>query len=322
MQTATPVPTATPGPTATPLPTDVPPLSDVLAESFSKVDAATSGFIDSLPLIVTRLLFAGVAVLIGWVLLRLGRRLIARLIQKKSKGSDARSIRERETLRALIQSIFSYLMYFFIITVVLSIFGVDVSSLLAVAGVGGIAIGFGAQTLVKDIISGIFLWSEGNITVGNKVTINGLTGNIESISLRTTTLRDFNGSLYVIPNGDIRTVTNESRGFKRAIVEVRLNYEDDLQRMLDILEDEMKRSKEAIHGLRETPKVVGVTAMTADCLTVQIAARCDPTSYSEVELELRLRIKKRFEQENIVFPHIPITHKPREESPENNAPSS
>ena len=81
-------------------------------------------------------------------------------------------------------------------------------SMIAVAGVGGVAIGFGAQTLVKDVISGIFLWVEGNITVGDIVEVNGLSGEVEAIAIRTTTIRHFSGNLYVIPNGDIRTVTN------------------------------------------------------------------------------------------------------------------
>ena len=116
-----------------------------------------------------------------------------------------------------------YTSYFIIITVVLSIFGVNVSSILDVAGVGGIAVGFGAQTLVKDVISGFFIWMEGSISVGDIVDINGLTGEVESIAIRTTLVRNFNGNLYAIPNGDIRTVTNMSRGFKRAIVDIRLS---------------------------------------------------------------------------------------------------
>ena len=100
-----------------------------------------------------------------------------------------------------LMSIFNYTMYFILITVVLGIFGINVASMIAVAGVGGIAIGFGAQTLVKDVISGLFLWAEGNVTVGDIVEINGLSGEVEAIAIRTTTIRNYSGNLYVIPNG-------------------------------------------------------------------------------------------------------------------------
>lgn len=306
MGTATIIPAATPGPTNTPAPTTVPPLSDVLSESLSKVDEATSSFISGLPLIFTRLLFAAAVVLIGLLVLRFGRKLISRIIHKKEQDVDRRTYRQRETLRSVISSVFGYLMYFIIATVVLSIFGVDVSSLLAVAGVGGIAIGFGAQTLIQDIISGIFIWAEGNVNVKDQIVVNGLTGIVEVISLRTTKIRDNNGDLYVIPNGDIRTVTNESRGFKRAIVNVRVSYDDKIQHILDVLKDEMQKSEHEIPGLREAPQVVGITDMATDGLVVQVSALCSPVASSEAERQLRLRIKKRFEEEGIQFPRTPI----------------
>lgn len=306
MQTATTVPTATPTPTATPVATTVPPVSDVVSEGISKVTEATSGFIQSLPLLATRLIFAAVALIIGYLLLRIGRKVITRIIHKKSKEVDHRTYQQRETLQSLIQSIFTYLMYFIIATMVLSIFGVDVSSLLALAGVSGVAIGFGAQTLIKDIISGVFLWSEGNISVGDRIIVNSLTGTVESIALRTTKLRDYNGDLYVIPNGDIRTVVNESHGFKRAIVKVRLNYNDNIQKTLEILQDELQKSRDAIPGLREVPTFSGITDMAADCLIVEVSAQCAPAVFSDAERALRLRIIQRFEQENILFPHTPV----------------
>lgn len=291
----------------TPVPSDAPSVADVVTESLAAAGESTNRFFDNLPLLLTRLLMAGAAILIGYVLLRVGRAVIARTLRKKE--GRGRNQQQRETFRALVESVFNYLMYFIIGTVVLSIFGVNVSSIIAVAGVGGIAIGFGAQTLVKDIISGVFLWAEGNVAVGDTIVVGGMTGKVESISLRTTVLRDYNGDLYVVPNGDIRTVVNMSRDFKRAVVPVRLNYEEDLEEMLSILRDEMGECRKVIPGLREAPRVDGVTDMAGDCITVQISALCDPGAQVDIARALRLRIKARFDREGILFPHGPVMAK-------------
>lgn len=296
--------------TASPIPTEIPAVSDVVTESVNMLSETTTNFVASLPVYATRLLMAAVIIVIGWLVLRIGRKLITRFLHIR-EAKSAYAHQQRETLRSLVISIFNYLVYFVIATVVLSVFGVNVSSIIAVAGVGGVAIGFGAQTLVKDIISGVFLWSEGNITVGDFVQLNGLSGTVEGISLRTTTLRDYNGNLYVVPNGDVRTVTNLSRDYKRALIEVRLNYEESLDDMLAILRDEMERSRNEIPGLRETPQVLGIKAMPGDAIIVEISALCDAGANVDAERSLRLRVKNRFDREGILFPHAPVMATPR-----------
>ena len=117
----------------------------------------------------------------------IGRRMIASIVKKRGQ-KDKKSVAQMNTVKSLASSIFNYIIYFIIVTVTLSIFGVNVSSILAVAGVGGIAISFGAQTLVKDIMSGMFIWMEGTITAGDVVKINDLAGTVESIAIRTTSI--------------------------------------------------------------------------------------------------------------------------------------
>lgn len=277
------------------------------------VEGVTSLFHIKPPEWLVTILFALLALVVGIVLLRVGRKVLNRVIGR-SPLKDPKMARQQETLRSLVNSIFSYGMYFIIATVVLSLFGVNITSLLAIAGIGGVAIGFGAQTLVRDIISGVFLWAEGNITVGDIVTLNGMTGTVESVALRTTTLRDYNGNLYVVPNGDVRTVANMSRSYKRAIVDVRLNYEEDLEYMLSILRDEMEKAKESLPGLHEDPTILGVTGLMGDCISVQIAALCDVTECVNIERALRRRIVNRFAQERILLPHGPIMATPRKDS--------
>ena len=292
------------------------PFSYILAEQTSAMQEAVEqvgSFIEdagdkagsllkSLPMLSTKLLMAGLAIFIGCILIRIGRRMIRSIV--KMRGQKAmQTMSQMNTVRSLVTSIFNYIMYFIILTVTLSIFGVNVSSILAVAGVGGIAISFGAQTLVKDIISGMFIWMEGSITVGAVVSINGLSGTVESIAIRTTVVRNFDGNLYVIPNGDIRTFTNMSRGFKRAIVDIRCPYEMDQAKLVDILNEEMDKAGEEIEGLMERPQVMSILSFEPDAVVVRIAAQCPVGENWRIERDLRTRVKARFDAEGIVMPH-------------------
>lgn len=293
-----------------PLDSEPSPTPDAVGNLVDAAGEAAQKF-TGLPAWAITLALAALSIVLGIVILRLGKKLIARLAAGPGKNATSRTKRQRETFASLMTSVFSYIMYFIIATMALSILGVDISSILAVAGVGGVAIGFGAQTLVKDIISGVFLWSEGNITVGEKITVNSLHGTVEEVTLRTTSIRDFNGDLYVVPNGDIRTVINTSRDFKRAIIDMRLSYEEDLNYMLDLLQQEMTLAKDLIPQLKETPQVMGVNAIQADCIIVRISALCSAGSYNKVARQLRKRILLRFKKENILIPHGPIMATPR-----------
>jgi len=284
-------------------PTEIPTLMDTVNSTLENAGQAAGQIITSLPIWLSKLLLAALAILFGAMAIRLGRRVINRMIRGK-EANTVRSPGQRETLRTLITSVFNYTMYFILATVVLGVFGVNVTSMIAVAGVGGVAIGFGAQTLVKDVISGIFLWVEGNITVGDIVEVNGLSGEVEAIALRTTTIRHYSGNLYVIPNGDIRTVTNMTRSFKRAIVDVRLPYEEKLDKLLAILTDEMTKAFKEMTGLSEEPQVLGVLSYETDAIIVRIAALCSVKENWGIERELRKRVKERLDLEGIEMPHV------------------
>lgn len=266
-------------------------------------------FVTGLPVLTTKLVVAAAVIFIGVIMIRLGHRMIESIV--RARGQRAmRNPQQVKTLRSLVNSIFSYIMYFIIITVVLSVFGVNVSSLLTVAGVGGVAISFGAQTLVKDIISGLFIWSEGSIAVGDVVDINGLQGEVESIAIRTTTIRNYNGNVFTIPNGDIRSVTNMSRGFKRAIVDIRCPYEENQQHLVDIITEEMAIAGKEIEGLTAAPEVMSILSFDPDAVLVRVAAQCPVGENWRIERDIRSRIKARFDREGIVMPHYqkpPVT---------------
>lgn len=264
------------------------------------VKAATSVFTDlyhQLPTIFMRLLLAGVAIIAGILILKLLRRLITKYLRRK-KDTRGESVRQEETVRSLSVSVVNYLMYFLIAMIVLRIFGIDLTSILAVAGIGSIAIGFGAQTLIKDIISGMFLWFEGNLNVGDVVTLAGYTGTIESISLRTTALRGTDGRLYSIPNGDVRTVICRSRGQQVAQVNVTIAHGQDLYRAKEVIEDECRQLAERL-SLDSVPVVYPAIANDARCVTMRVEYPCDVNRDWPLEREIRLSVYDRLRREDI-----------------------
>ena len=278
---------------------------EVVEEVSGLIESAGSkagGIISNLPVLTMRALMAVLLVFIGVILLRVGRKMIVSLVRKRS-GKGVRTAQQVDTLRSLITSVFNYIMYFIMATVVLSVFGVNVSSILAVAGVGGVAIAFGAQTLVKDVISSLFIWMEGSISVGDIVDINGLQGEVESIAIRTTVVRSYNGNVHVIPNGDIRSLTNMSRSFKRAIVDVRCPYEVEQSRIVAILNEEMEKAGREIEGLTAAPDVMSILSFDTDAVVVRVAAQCPVGQNWRIERDIRTRIKARFDAEGIMMPH-------------------
>ena len=281
------------------------PMSEVVEEVSGIIESAGStagSFFTGLPALTARVLMAAAAVFIGAIFIRLGHRMIRSLV--KSRGQRLlKSAHQVDTLRSLITSVFNYLMYFIIVTVVLSMFGVNVTSILTLAGVGGVAIAFGAQTLVQDVISGLFIWGEGSISVGDIVDINGLQGEVEAIAVRTTVIRNYNGNVYTIPNGDIRTITNMSRDYKRAIVDIRCPYEENQERLVAIITEEMEKAGQEIEGLTAAPDVMSILSFDTDAVLVRVAAQCPVGEHWRIERDIRTRIKARFDKEGIVMPH-------------------
>ncbi len=273
--------------------------------AFTAAFESAKAAIDSLPHVVVRLLMAAAVLAVGFLVLKLGKIMIRRIIRRRDK-EDPNSAHKADTRRSIISSIFNYVMFFIMLTVVLRVFGVDVTSILAAAGVVGVAVAFGAQTLVKDILSGLFLWAEGSIAVGDVVTINDLSGTVESISIRTTTIRNYNGNLCVIPNGDIRTLTNMSRSFKRAIVNVPCPYEENQERLVAMIKEEMEIAATEIEGIKTVPDVMSIVSFDTHAVMLQIAVPCPVGEHWRIERDIRTRVKARFDREGIIMPHYSL----------------
>ena len=238
----------------------------------------------------------------GILLMKLIRWLIGLVIRRRGRASSE-AVRRTDTTRSVVSSVIGYLWYFLIAGVVLGVFGLDITQILTAAGVVGVAVAFGAQTLVKDILSGLFIWVERSITVGDVVNINDLSGTVESISIRTTTIRNFNGNVFIIPNGDIRSIINMSRGFKRAVVSVPCPYEENQERIVAMIREEMEIAAKEIQGIDTVPDVMSIVSFEPNACTLQIAVPCPVGEHWRIERDIRSRVKARFDREGIVIPH-------------------
>ena len=285
--------------------TPAPGVGEQVATDLKAATEGAKSILDKFPEFFSHLLISAIVLVIGLLIIKLGKKIIAGLTRRRSKNSKVNSQRS-ETFRSIITSIFSYIMFFILVTIILSIFGVDVTSLLAAAGVVGIALAFGAQTLVKDLLAGLFIWGEGTIAVGDLVSINDLDGTVESITIRTTSIRNYNGNVNTIPNGDIRMITNMSRGFKRAIVNVPCPYEENQERLVAMIREEMEIAAQEVPEITAVPDVMSIVSFETHAVMVHVAVPCEIGKHWQIEREIRTRVKNRFDREGIVMPHFSL----------------
>ena len=188
---------------------------------------------------------------------------------------------------------------------VLSIIGIPMGPLLASAGVGGVALGFGAQSLVKDFLSGIFMIFEDQYGVGDVVDLGEANGTVEAVSLRVTRLRDVNGTVWYVPNGEIVRVGNMSQNWARTVLDVHVGYREDLARVRRVLQEVAHDlwNDEAYKALViEEPEVWGVQELGIDGVTVRVTLKTAPLEQWAVAREMRERVKARFDDEGIEIP--------------------
>ena len=208
------------------------------------------------------------------------------------------------TLGNLLQSMAGYVVWAIAGIMVLSEVGLDIGALIATAGIAGLAVGFGAQTLVKDVIGGIFLLFDDILHVGDLVTISGHTGTIEEIGVRLIKLRKFDGELVMIPAGEVRTFGNKSVQWARAIVPVGLSYGQDIDDILPIME-RVAGEWAAEHPdilLEESPQVQGLMDFGDSSVTARVVVRVQPGEQYAAERELRQCLKRTFDENGIEIP--------------------
>ncbi|WP_436375597.1 mechanosensitive ion channel family protein [Cytobacillus sp. BC1816] len=228
-------------------------------------------------------------------------------IGRKERISPGRS----KTLQSLAKNIFSYVLIFIFAVTILQIFGIKATAILAGAGVIGLAVGFGAQGLVSDVVTGFFILLERQIDVGDYVTTGSYSGIVEQIGLKTTQIRGFDGTLHYIPNREITSLSNHSRGNMRALVDIGISYDDNIDEAITVLQETCDKIAEVNQAIVEGPNVIGVQTLGSSDVVLRIIAKTENMEQWAVERQLRKALKEALEANGIEipFPHQVLIQK-------------
>lgn len=232
-------------------------------------------------------------------------RRAARVLTRSGLIDQERHDRRVTTLGSVLRSGASVVIWSVAALLVLDELHINLAPLLASAGVGGIAVAFGAQSLVKDFLSGLFMMFEDQYGVGDVIDVGEATGTVEEISLRVTRLRDANGVVWYVRNGEIIRVANRSQGWSTAMVDVPIAASENVERALDVLRGtlaEMDRDERWSPVLLEKPRVLGVETVAGGAVTLRVLAKCKAEQHFAVQREIRERAIVAFHEAGIKAP--------------------
>lgn len=249
-------------------------------------------------------------VVVGYAIYVVGKKVLAFIISMMMKASkrDSAEKKDIEKRRKTLVSLISATWRVFVAIVIVVTFCYEVfpassfSTLVATLGAAGVAIGLGAQSLVKDFISGIFIVSENQYRVGDVVEINGFSGKVERVGTRSTVLRDAEGSVHFFPNGAISHVTNKTMGYSNTKFDVRVSIENELEKVIEIINavGEKVAANEKWQGkILEVPKVTGITGFDNAMVTVTVNGRTSPSDQWDVMNDMRYQISDEFRKKGI-----------------------
>jgi small-conductance mechanosensitive channel len=255
------------------------------------------------------------------VLVTLASRLVVSRFRKKLEGTASvtqeLNLQRATTLTQAVSTALVVVIWALAILMALGELGQNIAPLLASAGVAGVALGFGAQSLVKDTLSGFFILLENQFGVGDNLEVSTpagkVMGRVESLTLRVTSLRAFDGALHYVSNGNILVASNRSKGWARAIVDVRATYGEDVEHLRSVLEElfaELEGDRTLSEWIHEAPSVLGVERMGQDALVMRVIADTRPSKVMNVERLLRERISRRLAERGIKVPVTPVAPAP------------
>jgi len=256
-----------------------------------------------------------IGIIIGaYVVLKIIRLAVARmeqLVQDEDPTHQSESEKRAKTLGRIINSFALIVVLGVAVMMILSEFGMDITPIITGAGIAGLAVGFGAQNLVRDIISGFFLIFEDQIRVGDVAVINGTGGLVEAINLRTTVLRDLEGVVHIFPNGEIKQVSNRTKEWSRYVIDVGVAYKEDVDYVMAVLKEigeGLVKDQTYRPLILEPLEILGVDNFGSSEVTIKIMIKTLPLKQFVVGRELRRRIKKTFDEKGIEipFPHLSV----------------
>ena len=283
------------------------PVLSLAISLFERLESLAASLNVDLSVVLDRLISIVAILAVAWI----GRRLLRILTDRlrhiaDDEDPDSLSAAEQRahTLAGIAHSIGSFVIWLGAGLMILDLV-IAIGPLLAGVGVAGLAVSFGAQSLVKDMIAGFFILLENQFAVGDVVGVNDVAGKVERMTLRVVMLRDLEGVLHIIPNGSISIVSNRTRGFSRSVLDIGVAYEADIDRVLDVLRDlaqEYHEDPAWQDAFLEPPEVLGVQALADSSVNVRVLFTTHPGRQWEVGREFRRRVKNRLDAEGITIP--------------------
>ena len=260
-----------------------------------------------------RLIQVGVILIASVVVYQFVKMVVRRVLAREIDEEDPQVKRLKEQRVKTLGGLFTNVLLVVMVTItaltILDVF-INIGPLLASVSVVGLAVSFGAQSLVKDIISGTFMLIEGQFGIGDVVRVGDASGMVEKITLRTTILRDSHGAVHVIPNGEIKIVTNLTKTWSQAVLDLNISHRQDIDQTVATLEKiaaELQADPEFAALLLDKPEVLGVENVTEAGVVVRMTAKTLPLKQWQVAREMRKRIHQRFESEGIEIPFPTMT---------------
>ncbi len=239
----------------------------------------------------------------GYILLKVIDSALTRLrllIPSSDMLCGARVEQRTETLRSIIRSVSKAILILVVVLTISSELGFNIGPVLASAGIVGLAVGFGAQSLVKDVISGFFILFEDQFSIGDVVKIGDFTGVVERMTLRATALRNLEGQVYVVPNGNIQNVIVMTKGWARAVLDVIVSHKEQLARVFDVLQKVGARlAQDWPDRILDQPEVLGVEKLDDTGVTIRCIVKTPPFKQADVLREWRRRVKDEFDKVGI-----------------------
>ncbi|MBP1943936.1 small conductance mechanosensitive channel [Bacillus luteolus] len=241
--------------------------------------------------------------IIAGIVIRIGRLAIQNIFRVRNSSPLRVSERRTATLIKLLENVLRYVVYFVVIVMILESLSIEIRALLAGAGIVGLAIGFGAQNLVRDIITGFFIIFEDQFSVGDFIRTGTFEGTVEEIGLRTTKIKSFTGEVHILPNGSIIEVTNFSINNSVAVVDISISYEGDIPKTEKILEELLQELPDKYEDMIKTPEVLGVQMLGASEVVLRIVSEVLPMRHFYISRILRKEVKLRLDQHGIEIPY-------------------
>ena len=292
-------------------------LTNVAEESVSMVTKFWNSIQENLFHILTVIITVIVLLLVAKLILNQLSKYTAKAIEKAQKNPDDQKSRQVVTAMTLLRSVGRYVIYFVFIALVLYQlgFGNVIGNLIVTAGFGSLAISFGAQSIVKDVVTGFFMMFEKQYSVGDFVKIGEFEGVVTSIAMRVTYLRSFKGQKIIIPNGSIANVINYTNDYNTAVITIPTPYDGNTQEIIKIIQEELDNyQSEHLDIFVEKPSVMGIGNFNSSSVDLTVIAKVKALNHWQVERDLRLAIKERFDKEKIDIPFQQVViHNSKEE---------